>query len=257
MAWALVTGASTGIGEQFVRHLAAKGHNVVLVSRRKPLIDAVADDCRVLHGVETEVIQADLCTEEGLQRVKDRLSSDEKPVDLLVNNAGLGVGAPIMQASLKRHDEQLCIMARVTMHLSIIAAHHMVKRGHGAICNLSSMGAYMALGTYSANKTWVDIFSQSLHYQLKGTGVTVKAVRPGFTDTGFFERMGWTASWLPKFILGSPRQVAAASLHAVSQGRPVVTPRLLTVVATGIVRIIPKPIAFRAQTWVHKKLLPL
>src|SRR5512143_888836 len=137
MAWALVTGASVGLGAEFARQIAGGGRSVVLVSRDAVRLGAVARELEAM-GVETEVLVADLAKRPDLARVATRLASEERPVDLLVNNAGFGLRRGLLDATVEELDDALDVMVRGVMLLSHAAARAMSARGAGTIINVSS-----------------------------------------------------------------------------------------------------------------------
>ena len=181
MGTALVTGATSGIGEEFCWQLAAAGHDLVLVARREDALRALAASLTNVAGVNAEYIAADLSTEDGCARVAARLDvggpadaqkPDLRPVDLLVNNAGFGLGSPFLDNSLEREINGLNVMVRAVMTLAHHAGISMRSRGRGAILNVGSVASRTGAGTYSAHKAWVVAFTEGLAAELKGSGIT-------------------------------------------------------------------------------------
>ena len=152
MATALITGASAGLGLEFAWQLATARHDVVLVARDGERLERLAGQLRAAAGVRAEVLSADLFDRGQIERVADRLRDPDKPVGLLVNNAGFGIGDRFVGGDLAVHERGLEVMVRAVMVLSHAAAEAMVQRGRGAILNVSSMAALTAVGTYSADK---------------------------------------------------------------------------------------------------------
>ena len=192
MATALVTGASAGLGLEFAWQLATAKHDVVLVARDVERLERLAGQLRAAAGVRAEVLAADLSDRAQTERVAERLRSTERPVGLLVNNAGFGLGQRFVGGDLAAHERGVEVMVRALMVLSHAAAGAMVERGRGAILNVSSIAALTASGTYSADKAWVRVFTEALAVELKGTGVTATALCPGLVHTEFHERAGLT-----------------------------------------------------------------
>src|SRR5690606_26015811 len=157
MGTALITGASAGLGLEFAWQLATARHDVVLVARDAERLERLAGQLTAAAGVRAEVLPADLAVRDDVERVADRLRATERPVGLLVNNAGFGVGQPIVGGDLAAHERGLDVMVRAVLVLSHAAAGAMVERGRGAILNVSSIAALMAGGTYSADKAWVRV----------------------------------------------------------------------------------------------------
>ncbi|MGV1009568.1 MAG: SDR family NAD(P)-dependent oxidoreductase [Dermatophilaceae bacterium] len=240
MATALVTGASSGIGAAFARELARRGHDVVLVARDRARLQRLADELRRGHAVQAEVLVADLAVPEQLEPVAARLADPERPVGLLVNNAGFGLGKGFLQGELDDEVRLLDVLCRAVVVLSHAAAHAMVTRGHGAIVNVSSIGAYVAMGSYSAAKAWVLVFSEGLSAELSGTGVTVTAVCPGFTRTEFQQRAGLDVSLLPSAAWIDADVVVRECLHDVARGRVVSVPTLRYRVLVGVLKVTPR-----------------
>ena len=231
MGTALVTGATSGIGEEFCWQLAAAGHDVVLVARREDALAALAASLTNVAGVNAEYIAADLSTEDGCARVAARLDvggpadaqkPDLRPVDLLVNNAGFGLGSPFLDNSLEREINGLNVMVRAVMTLT----HHAGS---------------------SAHKAWVVAFTEGLAAELKGSGITATVVCPGPVDTPFFERAGVDMRATPSWLMASPDQVVTAALDAVRAGRVQVTPTVPYKVAMGAMKLAPRWVTARAM----------
>jgi short-subunit dehydrogenase len=221
MSTALVTGASTGIGLSFARILATRGHDLVIVARHRDRLEALAIELAAMSStpISVEVLAADLAAPEQLQRVVDRLSDVTRPVDICVNNAGMGVREPFGRSAVE--DEQLMIDVMVTavMRLSHAIVPGMVARGTGAIINVSSIAGWMPTGTYSAIKAWATTFSESLHNEVKQDGVSVIAVCPGYTRTEFHQRAGMTMSSVPSWMWLDADEVVAQALKDARKGK--------------------------------------
>jgi short-subunit dehydrogenase len=241
MGTALITGASAGLGLEFAWQLATARHDVVLVARDAERLERLAAQLRAAAGVHAEVLTADLTDRADLDRVADRLRAAERPVGLLVNNAGLGLGQRFVGGDLEREERALELMVRSVLVLSHAAAGAMVGRGRGAVLNVASVAALMASGTYSAHKAWVRSFTEGLAVELAGTGVTATAVSPGLTHTEFHERAGMrgaesypAAAWL------SADRVVAAALADVRRGVVLSTPSTRYRLASGLLRALPR-----------------
>lgn len=185
----LITGATAGIGHEYAVQLAARGDDLVLVARDAERLEQVAADLRSAHGVEVEVIVADLVDRDDLARVEARLADRERPVDLLVNNAGFGLKQRFLDNSVDDETAMLEVLVTAVLRLSHAALGAMAERGHGGIINVSSVAAFLPRGSYSAAKAWVNSFSEWAHLEYRSRGVTVMALCPGFTKTEFHERM--------------------------------------------------------------------
>ena len=186
---ALVTGATAGIGLEFARQLAGQGHDLVLVARDEARLESVAAGIRTAEGVEVEVLRADLTDASDLARVEARVADRERPVDLLVNNAGFGLKKRFLDNPVEDEVAMLQVLVTAVLRLSHAALGAMTERGHGGIINVSSVAAFLPRGSYSAAKAWVNSFSEWAAHEYRDAGVTVTALCPGFTKTEFHERM--------------------------------------------------------------------
>ncbi|MFC7362332.1 SDR family NAD(P)-dependent oxidoreductase [Nocardioides astragali] len=189
MSVSLITGATAGIGHEYARQLAARGDDLVLVARDGARLDQVAEELRRAHQVEVEVLVADLVDRDDLARVEARLADRERPVDLLVNNAGFGLKKRFLDNAADEETAMLEVLVTAVLRLSHSALGAMAERGHGGIINVSSVAAFLPRGSYSAAKAWVNSFSEWAHLEYKSRGVKVMALCPGFTKTEFHERM--------------------------------------------------------------------
>ena len=251
MTTALVTGASAGLGAEFCRQLAATGHDLVLVARSADRLEALAATLRDEHGVRVETLPADIADRSALQAVAGRLAGDGPgasgagPVDLLVNNAGFGIGTSFTRTPIGEEERALDVMCRAVLVLSHAAAAAMAPRGRGGILKVSSVAGFTAMGTYSATKAWVTTFSEALADELAPTGVRVSAVCPGFTHTEFHDRAAMNMSRLPDGLWLDAPDVVAAALDGLRRGRPVVVPGAHYRALTGVMRVLPRSVVTR------------
>ncbi len=223
---ALVTGASSGIGEQFARQLADRGYRVALVARQEERLRQLADE---LGGSERSVVvTADLT----IAADRDRLATELEPhgtVEVLVNNAGFGIYQPFAKSGREKELRQLHLLVEAVVDLMARYLPGMVERGRGAVINMSSTAGLQALpfnAGYSAAKSYVLTLSEAVHAELKDQGVTVTAVCPGPVPSNFQEAndAGYFAERLPKFTFVSPERVARDSIRAAERGRLSVIP---------------------------------
>jgi short-subunit dehydrogenase len=218
-SWALVTGATAGIGESFSRLLASHRYNIVLVARDLPRLHERAQGLQEKFGVKTHVIQADLATDEGCLTVEKYIL--ENQIDVLINNAGFGVNKAFTVSTIEVEQQLLDVLVRTPMRLMHAALPLMKQRNSGVIINVSSVAGYIAGGTYSASKSYLTVLSESLNTELAATNVKVSALCPGFTRTEFHQRGKMSMKGLPNFMwLNSDRLVEQSWSDALN-GMPV------------------------------------
>ncbi|WP_374946215.1 SDR family NAD(P)-dependent oxidoreductase [Agreia sp.] len=223
MAVALVTGGTSGIGAAFSRSLAAQGYDLVLVARSVPRLEEMAEELRAL-GRAVEILPADLADRSDVATVAERLEDPSRPIDMLVNNAGFGVHTSLIDADVSAHDQAFEVMCRAVLVLSGAAARGMLPRGSGKIVNVSSTAGFVTMGAYSALKAWVTSFTEGLAVELRGTGIGVTALCPGWVHTEFHERAGIKASSIPNFLWLDAEQLVTACLRDVERGRVISIP---------------------------------
>ena len=236
--WALVTGATAGIGESFTRLLAAKGFNLVLVARDEARLHERAAGLKENFGAESVVIVADLATEAGCTTVEDYIRANE--IEVLINNAGFGINKAFTMSDLGKEEEVLKVLVRTPMRLMHVALPAMKERNSGVIINVSSVASFIAGGAYSAAKAYLTVLSESLSTELSATNIKVSALCPGFTRTEFHQRGRMKMAGLPNFMwLNSDVLVAKAWKDAVS-GRPVSIPGWQYKVLIGLISVLPR-----------------
>ncbi len=239
---ALVTGASSGIGRAIASRLAADGTDLVLVARTVAALEEVAADAR-RHGVEADVVVADLADGDDLATVEARLVG-HPPVDLLVNNAGFGTYGRFHTLDIEEEQREIAVNVVAPVRLTRAAIGGMLDRGTGSIMNISSMASLQPTpgnATYGATKAFLTAFSESLHEELRGTGVKVTAVLPGFTHTGFQARAGLgTTGGLPSFVWQEAEECAAEAVAATRAGRAIVVPGTLNKVTAAGSAALPR-----------------
>ena len=230
---ALVTGASSGIGLAFAEALAARGHDLVVVARRTERLRELADALQA-HGRATDTMAADLSTDDGVAAVAARLTDPSTPIELLVNNAGFGTSGRFWDLDAEREAEEIRLNVQALVVLTHAALTAMVPRGRGGVINVSSVAGYQPTpwgATYGATKAFVSSFTNALHEELRGTGVRMLTLAPGFTHTEFHTVSGDDVSQLPGVLWQSPREVVDAALRAYDRGRAVCTPGPLNTAA--------------------------
>lgn len=214
MTTALVTGATAGIGAEFARQLAARGHNLVLVARDAARLEASAAALRAT-GVSVEVMATDLADRAGVATVAARVGDPDRPVDVLVNNAGFGTVTSLGDADTSEQERALDVMATAPLVLGAAAASAMKRRGAGQIITVASLSAWITHGGYSAVKAYAKVWSEGLSIELAGTGVTATALCPGWVRTEFHERAGLAATGIPGWAwVDAERCVRECLAHA-------------------------------------------
>jgi uncharacterized protein len=239
MSTALVTGATAGIGNAFVRRLAADRYHLVLVSRDRTRLEELARELRTTYGVRVDVVAADLAEDAGCRLVEARLADPAEPVDLLVNNAGFSLGGRFIGNDVEDEDRLLRVLVRAVLRLTRAALPGMVERRHGVVINVSSVAAFVPQGTYSAAKAWVTSFTQGLAGDLSGTGVRMLALCPGFTHTEFHERAGIDMRRTPDWLWLDADDVVSDAFAALDRGHVVCVPGAQYKTIVGVTRRLP------------------
>ncbi|MDQ1129093.1 SDR family oxidoreductase [Microbacterium sp. SORGH_AS_0888] len=245
MPTALITGASSGLGAEYARRLAARGADLVLVARDVRALEEVATEARVRWGASVEVLAADLLVPEERALVERRLR--DTPVDVLINNAGFGLPLSFETNDIEAEARHLALHVEVPMRLMHAALGPMLARGRGRILNVASAAAFMPRSTYGACKRWLVSFSRWADAEYAPRGVRVTAVCPGYTHTSFHERMGLAPGreGVPGWMWLDAGTVVEQSLRDLARGRAVSIPSLRYRVLTVLVRLLPDRIAAR------------
>lgn len=224
---ALITGASSGIGEAYARELARLKHNLVLVARRREKLQTLAAELEKAYGVTVEVLAADLASEKGIVAVEKRLG-ENGGVDLLVNNAGFGTTGAFVDVDPKKQNAMMKLHVDVPVRLSRAALPSMIERQQGGIINISSISSFYPVPNrtvYGATKAAMNQFSASLAQEVARYGIHVQALAPGFTYTEFHdspEFADWSRSQVAKALWMTAAQVVEISLAELIKNRRVV-----------------------------------
>jgi short-subunit dehydrogenase len=224
MTTALVTGGTSGIGAAFAHALAARGDDLVLVARNVDRLAEMATRLTEAHGIEVEVMSADLGDRDDVLRVAARLQSTEQPIDLLVSNAGFGVRARLVTEDIATHEHAIDVMVRAVLILGAAAGGAMKARGRGTIINVASTAGFVTMGGYSAIKAWVVTYTEGLANELRGSGVQVTALCPGWVRTEFHERADIRTSKIPDQLWLDADRVVADCLADVARHQVVSIP---------------------------------
>jgi len=245
MAHALITGATAGIGNAFTRLLAEKKYDLVLVARDLSRMEEQAADYRAKYGVQVEIIQADLSKVDELAKVEARLHELIKPIDVLINNAGFGLNKAFSSSKVEDEQQLLDVLVTAPMRLTHAALPQMHARKSGTVINVSSVAGWIAGGTYSAAKSYVTVFSESLNTELRNSGVNVLALCPGFTHTEFHQRGQMKMGGLPTFMWLDADRVVADAWAAAQKGEAICIPGGQYKVLSWIARKAPRGLVRR------------
>jgi short-subunit dehydrogenase len=236
--WALVTGATAGIGESFTRLLAAKGFNIALVARDEARLHERGAALREKYGVQTFVLPADLATAQGCAAVEAYIN--EFDIEVLINNAGFGINKAFTASDLAAEQDLLDVLVRTPMRLMHVILPKMKARNSGTIINVSSVASFIAGGTYSASKSYLTVLSESLHTELLGTDVKISALCPGFTRTEFHQRGRMKMKGLPEFMWLDSDQLVAAAWSDAQSGKAVSVPGWQYKLLVGVISSTPR-----------------
>jgi short-subunit dehydrogenase len=252
---AMVTGASAGLGAEFARQLAQRGHDLVLVARDRTRLEELAKELERDAGAQAEVLAADLTSDDQLATVEARA----RDVDVLVNNAGFGTFGRIDTLDVDTETREIQLNVVALVRLTHAAAGGMTARGKGGILNVSSLAGFQAgpmNATYSATKAFVTSFTEAVHEELKGTGVSVTVLCPGFTHTEFQERANAPAEDVPGFAWQMPPEVVRAGLDALARNHTLVVPGTLNKVVGSLASVSPRAFTRRASALVMRRAKP-
>ncbi|RPK45253.1 putative ketoacyl reductase [Streptomyces sp. ADI92-24] len=240
MTTALITGATAGIGAAFARRLAAEGHNLVLVARDTERLREQATELHDRHGIEAEVLPADLSTDDGIAAVEARLGDRLASVDLLVNNAGFGNKGSYLDVPMADELAMLKVHCEAVLRLTSAAAAGMKERGRGGVVNVASVAAFVPRGTYGASKAWVVQFTQGAAKDLAGSGVRLMALCPGFVRTEFHQRAGMGTGNIPGWMWLDADKLVSAALADLARGKSVSVPDPRYKALMGLVKVTPR-----------------
>ena len=250
-SWALVTGATVGIGESFTRLLAAKKYNIILVARDLPRLQERAAALESKFGIQTHVIQADLATDAGCLSIEKYIQSNE--IEVLINNAGFGINKAFTVSQLEIEQQMLDVLVRTPMRLMHAILPGMKTRDKGVVINVSSVAGYIAGGSYSASKSYLTVISESLNTELTKTGVKVSALCPGFTRTEFHQRGRMSMKGLPNFMWLNPDDLVAKAWRDGLKGEAVSVPGWQYRVLVFVIHTLPRSIVRKIGMNIRKK----
>ena len=244
---AVVTGASTGIGAAFAQRLAHEQFDVVLVARTRDRLERLATQLQSSHKIAVEVLCADLTRAADLRTVEQKVATDDR-LALLINAAGVVTVGCFEQLDVDAEEAEIRLNVLATVRLTRAALPGMISRGHGGIINVSSIAAFVPgryTATYCATKAFLRSFTEALHEELRGTGVRVQALCPGFTRTELAERSGVDVSKIPSFAWTPPEAVVEAALAGLRRGAVVCVPGVSNRMLTLLLSALPRRLARR------------
>ncbi|HSE55131.1 MAG TPA: SDR family oxidoreductase [Nocardioidaceae bacterium] len=244
---ALITGPTAGIGLAFAEQLAARGQDLVLVARDRARLEDLAARLSDSHDVDVEVLVADLADRGQIAAVEARVADPERPVSLLVNNAGFGHKHPFTENSVEDEQEMLDVLVTAVMRLSHAAIRPMLQRGEGAIVNVSSVAAFLPRGTYSAAKAYVVSFSEWLDLTYRHRGVRGMALCPGFVRTEFHARMGVGRDSAPGWMWLDAERLVREALVDLERGKAISIPSKRYKLLSALARATPSSVQARFQ----------
>jgi short-subunit dehydrogenase len=245
---ALVTGPTAGLGRRFALQLAERGHDLVLVARDASRLEELAEELRRSYGVDAEVLAADLADRDQLRRVEQRAAATERPVEVLVNNAGFGMKNPFLDNDVEEEQRMLEVLVTAVMRLSHAALGQMVERGSGGIINVSSVAGELPRGTYSAAKAYVTQLSKWSDATYRDRGVRTMALLPGFTRTEFHARMDVEQHSAPSWMWLDADRVVREALKDFDAGKSVSVPSVRYKLITTAVRAVPYGVQAKFQS---------
>jgi short-subunit dehydrogenase len=237
---ALITGATAGIGASYAKQLAATGSDLVLVARDLTRLEALANELRSTHGVQVEVLQADLSDRTQLDKVCARSAHDD--IDLVVNNAGFGIKQPFVGGTIEAEQNLLDVLVTAVMRITHAALPGMIARDRGGVINVSSVAGWMSSGTYSSAKAWVTSFSEALATLHKKSNVHVLALCPGYTRTEFHSRASMETQTIPNWMWLDVDAVVAKSLKDFKNRKAISVPGMQYKFLSLIAQYSPRPI---------------
>jgi len=237
-----VTGASAGIGAAFAQRLAADGWDLCIVARRRERLLELAHQLRSHHRVAVDVVAADLTDGRALRRLERRVAADER-LELLVNNAGVADFGHFIERDRDTEESEIKLDVVAVVRLTHAALPRMVRRRRGAIINVSSVAALTPgpnYAVYSGCKSFINTFTEALHFELGDSGVNFQVLCPGLTHTEIFAAAGADPSAVPEFFWMSAEDVVEASLAALPRGTLVCVPGLTNQALTTLANLLPR-----------------
>ncbi len=254
--YALITGASSGIGYEFVKLFAEDGSNLIIISRNEERLLNIKREIENEHKVNVLVLAKDLSKREAPEEICNQLEDENIPVDILINNAGVGYHGNFSDTDLERQLKMIQLNVLSLVRLTGLLLPSMIKKGYGKILNVASMAGFHGIplhSIYSATKAFVLNFSESIAYELKGTGITVTCLCPGLTKTNFFKSADMENARLLRFGLMGADKVAKIGFDALRNNKTTVIPGLRNKFIIFLERLSPRKIIIRISKMLHEK----
>jgi short-subunit dehydrogenase len=259
MSYALITGASKGIGKEIARELARRKYNLLLVARSGDALASLAKQLESEFGIQCQYLATDLATDEGIDKTVARCTNDIKDLSILVNNAGYGLWGRFDEMELSATNSLL----RINVFLPVNLTHRLLpllrKSEKGYILNIASTSAYQAvpkLAIYAACKSFMILFSRALRYELKNTNVSVTCVSPGTTDTNFMDAAGMHSESIRKKadkVKMQPAEVAKTAVAGMFKGKNEVVPGWLNKLSAALIPFVPKSLTEKIAAGIYEK----
>jgi short-subunit dehydrogenase len=254
--WALVTGASSGLGEELAKQLAHRGANLILTARSQERLEHLASDLTRVNGIATHVVAADLAQAGGAARLLDAVRSLGSPIAHLVNNAGFGSAGAFSELDAERESAMVELNVAAVIRLTRALVGPMLAAGEGGVLNVASTAGFQPvpfMATYGASKAFVVSFTLALATELEGTGVRAMALCPGPVHTGFQASAGFARAALPIAVLSARRTIEGA-LAAYERGERVYTPGVVNGVQSLASRLLPRGVVTWAAARAMRRL---
>lgn len=245
MRTAVITGATSGIGAEFAKQLAPTCDALVLVGRDGERLNELA--ALLKSHATVDVMIADLATESGREVVAQRVSQSD--VDLLINNAGFGLNEGFVSTEYSDERALLDVLVTAVLHTTHAALPGMLERNTGGVINVSSVAGWLSSGTYSAAKSWVTTFSESLATLHRDSNVNVMALCPGFTRTEFQQRAGMNTESISDRMWLDVDHVVRDALRDFNRGKAVSVPGIQYKVLSAVAQYLPRPWVRRISVW--------
>lgn len=259
MGLALITGASSGLGLDFADLFAKDGHSLILVARRKDRLEQVATRLRSTYPkIQVDIVNMDLGSPGAGRALFDKVKSKTISVDYLVNNAGFGNSGSFKDQPLNKELQMIDLNVRAVVELAHLFLPDMLKKKSGRILNVGSTAGFQPgpyMSTYYATKAFVNSFSEGLHEELRGTGVTCTVLAPGATATEFASAANMNESRLFKSgSVASSKQVARFGYNSMLAGRTIVVPGLLNNLMIQMLRLSPRFMVRKVASFVNRSV---